>query len=86
LQKHWASFVMPTCGGTVSVSHVWTHAMGQRTAEEISAAFAALPAEQQALMRDSVETLKETLAHRAAWNRRDHASVAHFLDSLEAKN
>jgi hypothetical protein len=76
---------MPTCGGTVSVSGVWTHAMGQRSAEEISAAFAALPTEQQALMRDSVETLKETLAHRAAWSRRDHAAVVLFLDSLDAK-
>ena len=25
VERHWHSFIMPTCGGTVSVSGVWTH-------------------------------------------------------------
>lgn len=56
--------------------------MGQKSVEEIGKAFAALPAEQQSLMRDKVDNLKEFLTQREAWRQRDLPLVTQFFDSL----
>lgn len=99
LDRHWSSFIFPTCGGTVSVSDIWTHckdahcyffnsdfillAMGKKSVDDIGATFALLTTDQQNLMRAKVDSHIEFLQQRSNWSARDLPLVTRFFDTLK---